>query len=178
LKKTITTDDARPQIALSSLSERMSADQYRQYDLLSPGEFQAAAEYLSEAQDRLEQAEPAERVLEDANEASLRLQIGERNAAVHLSAFQAVMNARQKAIAIHASQSADFVSADQELRSLGQQIEQESFHLDPVVLSALESRYSNIIEKNKFTQFSSIDLQVQTSNEAVHLATHLAEESL
>jgi hypothetical protein len=138
---------SNPQEILAGLTKRLSSDQAKQYDLISPSQFQAAEAYLSEAQGRMDADQSFERVLEDANVAALRLQTVEENAAAHVQELRAVISAREAAVAVNAQQvrAEEFVAADKEFRDLGHEIEQNDFRSGSDSISDLEEKYSNLV---------------------------------
>jgi hypothetical protein len=135
-----------PETKISEINARMQADQAKHYDLISPGYFEAAGEYISEAQDLLDANESKEAILEDEVIAEARLQTVEENAASHWVEFEPLIHARQAALSARAQefQSNGFTSAEKELRDIGIALEQNRFHSDASELSDLEIRYSQM----------------------------------
>jgi outer membrane protein OmpA-like peptidoglycan-associated protein len=131
---------------MTELKDRLNADQAKQYDQFSPTQFQEAGKYLSKAQERIDQSEPSEKVLDDEGQAAASLQIVEQNASNNMSTLQPVVDARQAAIAAHSRQlqADEFASADKDFRSFGNDIEKNDFHPEAKEVSALELKYSNV----------------------------------
>jgi OOP family OmpA-OmpF porin len=138
--------DTSPQAKMTELKNRLNEDQAKQYDELSPSEFQAAGKYLAKAQTQMDQSEPTQKVLDDEGEAAARLQILEDNASKNVSTLQPVLDARQAAMTAHARelQPKEFASADKDFRGFGSDIENGDFHPTAKEISALEGKYSAV----------------------------------
>jgi OOP family OmpA-OmpF porin len=162
--------DTNPQAKVTELRDRMKNDQAKQYDKLSPDNFQLAGKRLDDAQHQIDQSSPTEETLVNAGKAAARLQIVEANGAKSTDAVMPVLNARQFAINAHAPEmmSEDFASADKDFNGFGHDIENDNFHPETQDISKLEAKYSNIelkaVEKTTLGKAHEIITQAEKSD--------------
>jgi outer membrane protein OmpA-like peptidoglycan-associated protein len=135
-----------PQVKVSELRDRVSDDRQKQYDVLSPADFEQASQYLADAQRDINDGKSADRTLEDAGNAAARLQWVEKNAVQHQEELSPILTARQSAIDAHAPQllTRDFETVDKKLRSLGKDVENGNSHPQASDISELQARYSEL----------------------------------
>jgi outer membrane protein OmpA-like peptidoglycan-associated protein len=133
-----------PQVKIRETSERLNSDQGKQFDLLSPGHFSEARKDLTEARSQSEKGDNSEAVLGDVGKAMAQLDIVEANGQRSSQTLATVLSARTFAKAANADQvvPSEFKSADNQLRSFGDDIESNSFNPEADKLTKLESNYS------------------------------------
>lgn len=135
-----------PQAKLTEAQGRLKADQDKQYDLLSPSQFKKASESLTQARQLSEKGKPAADVLNELGNAVAHLQQGEANAQAHQSDLGTVLKARQDAVAAKANvlMPEKFADVDSDLKSMGSDIESNSFKPTSKEVSKLEGRYADV----------------------------------
>lgn len=135
-----------PQAKLTEVDNRLNSARKKQYDLLSPNQFKLAEKALVQAHQKSEKGEPSEKVLSDIGQAMAHLQIveeaGDRNAAP----LSTVLTARGFAANAKADSvlPKEFLSADKELRSFGEDMEDKNYRPESEDISELEGRYSQL----------------------------------
>jgi outer membrane protein OmpA-like peptidoglycan-associated protein len=135
-----------PQAKLTETAARLSGDQAKQYDLLSPGHFSDAQKSLMEARKQSEKGDPSAEILADIGRSMAQLQMVEDNGKKGSQTLATILSARSYAQLANAEQAVptEFKSADNKLRSFGEDIEGGSFNPEASKLAQLESRYSDL----------------------------------
>jgi OOP family OmpA-OmpF porin len=150
------------QAKMTETSARLMSDQSKQYDLLSPQHFTAAQTALTSAHQKSEKGSTSDEVLSELGKANAQLQIVEDNGQKGSESLATVLTARSYAKAAKSDSvlPEEFKSADKQVRSLGEDIEDNSFHADSTKLSKLEARYSELellaIKQNNLGQAKSL----------------------
>lgn len=134
-----------PQPKISETAARINADLAKQYDQLSPSHFKDAQKALAEARRSSEKGEESGKILNHVGEALAQLQMVEENGQKGTSTLTTVLAARSAAKAAKADTAVanEFKAADQQLQSMGSDIENGDFQPDSAKISKLESRYSD-----------------------------------
>jgi outer membrane protein OmpA-like peptidoglycan-associated protein len=135
-----------PQAKLTETAARLNSDQAKQYDLLSPGHFSDAQKALMEARKQSEKGDPSSEILTDIGRSMAQLQMVEDNGKKGSQTLATILSARSYAKLANADQvvPTEFKSADNQLRSFGEDIEGGGFNPEASKLAKLESRYSDL----------------------------------
>jgi outer membrane protein OmpA-like peptidoglycan-associated protein len=117
-----------------------------QYDQLSPEHFKDAKSAMNDARRASEKGEESTKILENIGQAMAELKIVEDNGQKNAPLLSTVLAARASAKAAKAdsAMSGEFRSADNQLQSMGSDIESNDFHPDAGAISKLEGRYSDL----------------------------------
>ena len=135
-----------PQPKISETAARISEDQAKQYDQLSPGHFKNAQKAFANARRSSEKGEESGKILNYLGESLAQLQIVENNGQKGAAPLSTVLAARAsaKAAKADASVTGEFNSADELLQAMGEDIENGEFQADSTKISKLEGRYSDL----------------------------------
>ncbi len=138
--------DTDAQTKLSELRARLDADQTKQYDALSPDNFNEASKDLDQAQVDIQKGEGHRDVVNDESYVQARLDKLERIGTQGEANLDSVLAARREAVDAGARKATptDLASADETLHGYGRDIEAGSFHPDVAEMSKLEGKYSAI----------------------------------
>jgi outer membrane protein OmpA-like peptidoglycan-associated protein len=135
-----------PQAKLAETAARLSGDQAKQYDLLSPRHFSDAQKALMDARKQSEKGDPSTEILADIGRSMAQLQMVEDNGKKGSQTLATILSARSYAQLANADQAVptEFKSADNQLRSFGEDIEGGGFNPEASKLTQLETQYSDL----------------------------------
>ncbi|MGZ3694561.1 MAG: OmpA family protein [Bdellovibrionota bacterium] len=155
--------NADPQAEVGRVSAAIEDASAKQYDRLSPNNFEQAVKYRNSAAEKLSNGKPAAKVLDDVAVSEEAIQhvkaIGDSNAAN----MRGVLEARRNALAAQAQKfdNKNFTSADNDLRSVGRDLEKGNYELDAKELSKIEKEFGKSeIAGRKHEELGNVKLQL------------------
>lgn len=178
LRKAKLKSGSDPQKGIAEVSQKMTAAQQNQHDVLADDKYLKGTEYLAAAKQAMQQGESAETVLEKASIAKAFFQDAKKLANARKSYARRILRARASALSAGVRKSDVLVESMMEIDGdLKSETDMFSKKLSPEDFSEFQKKY--LVLESKAVQFTELNVADQTIIQAIEDdADDLAPESL